>query len=364
MKKRFSLNLFRKFDTKNLWTIALIADAMSPKTAKIYQQPFPPIERLVVYPLRAEDPDSLISESSCAHVLEKFMPTQKIKGYSATLKPEKNSELPIAAAVAKVRFDVQYHLHPINELIISTRGSDSCKQDVCAEFEKLRIVLKRQKRHISVLSVNPMGCPALKSPQLTLIDVSHDTPEKIVSKAKVLAAKNLKEANAVPAKVAAQEKLTEKLAEKKAIEAKKDLLPPRVGELAATSVTVSLNGPPLRLQLKPENSSLNTAALIVQSPATLHLAPGHWSVLVLSPSWLKPIAGLKLELKKNSKQSIDLIASLDSQVAWLKSDPDQDEMVALAVTIDGAPKQILIPQGGPDVPVPRNQDWKVFKVKK
>jgi hypothetical protein len=336
-----------------LFTIALILDFMSPASSKVLHQPFPPIERIVLYPVRAQDPD--LAMPSCDHPLEKFMSTQGLRDWSGKLQKDAKAGRPLVASFEKIRFDIQFGLHPINQVVVNVPDGDSCKKNVCEELLKLEKTVRDKGRKLELVEVSPLGCKLPKNAAITLVSMSGASASEIVNEVKTLAMKKPTEAE---------------IGRSLKVSPSPIPLPspaPSI-EPAPLSAIVELQGPPVKVrfvQAEPSESAktspaLPNTAIVAQAPTTVKVPPGKWKVSIQSPSWTKDISGLEIDLREREKRVLQLQKNFDDQLTWLESQKKQDQL--LVFDLDGVTHRVLVPAGSPPIPMPKNIDWKVFPV--
>jgi hypothetical protein len=313
--------------SRNFWTIALVLDFMSPKSAPIINQQFNPIQRVVLYPIRASDPNSVVSQ--CNHVIEKFMPTEDLVPYSKEFKKEPKEDRPLSATIDKIRFDIMFKLHPINEVVINVPEGDSCNADLCESLNKLSDSLEEAHRKIHFIALNDLKCKLPKDSAITVDNMWNKSAEEIVIFVKSLAMMNTMEAE--------------------------------MANGVSGIGTFIINGPPVQLSFAPKDKPKDKP-FIVRAPIAVKMPAGTYKVTLLTPSWVKEVPGLEVQLRPNEIKKMELRKNFDDQLSWVESSKTED----LLLVFEDAQmaRRILIPRGGAAVPVPKSYDWKLYPVPK
>jgi hypothetical protein len=341
-----------------LFTIALILDFMSPLSTKVLHQPFPPIERIVLYPIRAEDPE--LPMPSCSHPLEKFMSTQGLKEWTGKLRNDEQAGRPLVAAFEKIRFDIKFGLHPINQAVVNVPDGDSCKKNICEEILKLDATLKEKGRKLELVEVSPLGCKIPKNSAIRVVPMDHASAAAIVNEVKNLAMKKPGEAemSRLPKPVASPVASIEPaIIELKGPPVKVRFVQSEAGEGDSSN---SPGDVPTSAKSKPRGSKSVTPPIVAQVPGTVKIPPGSWKVLMQSPSWTKETPGLQIDLKEREKRVFQVQSVFDDQLTWLESEKKRDQL--LVFDLDGSTRRVLIPAGSPPIPMPKNIDWKIFPI--
>ncbi|GEM_PF-2575412 len=331
---------------RNIFTIALILDFTSPLSPRLIHAPFTPIKRFALYPFGTKS-----LPSGCSHVNERFLDFSDLREWSASLAPnsaQKSGVRPLAQAIRKVRFDILFNLHPINQVLVNVPGGDSCGENICEALHELEATLAKQARTLDLIAVSPLNCKLAKPGPITLHDARKLSAEEIIALTKNLALEQAAEAETGALQSQMYRSGSPPRLKQKPLPLKR--IPPN-------QVIVDLTGPPVRIQFSPGEKN-SAVAQSLRVPGGLKLTPGNWKITLASPSWVRPVAGVEISLKPGEIRKLSVENMFAHQVTWFT--PEKKEDVLILFEQGGKPVRLLVPAGSASVPFPLDLEWRAF----
>jgi len=393
------MNLKQK-QTINFYIVAMILDFSSPSSQKlIQQQSGGKNDQVAIYPMRAKTGEKELS--SCKMPLQKFINAHSLGEWTGKTSTEAKGELPVAGALKKIEFDLQFELHGIEKLVINTAipaEKDACGQNVCEIISKIEKTLLSKGDTLRVFATSPIPCKLLPLSPLLFEDENGRLNEKSAqalavfkSQGKIakaaggkrgkkaqqaltakikqdaeVAAQKAKEAALTRGATMAQAEAAGKEAAKAVVAAAKaaDATSTAAAAIAATSpaaiaataaidpvkdnsTTLDLQGPPFRVVISQDGRP----PITVRVPGSIPMKEGRWTMKIISPSWLSELPEISNSVSQGAHAKLNIKEALDSQLQWVESSPDEDQTVLFDPSTNRP--NILIPKGGPPIPMPR-----------
>jgi hypothetical protein len=377
------LKKFRPF-----FTIVLVLDFASPKVPPLLKQKFTPrgdYKKVIVYPLRASSPSTDVV-SDCNHVIGLNVKPEEIAplGKQWTYKPD--TALPLAEAIRKIDFEVEYHLRTLDQIIfVTTEKKDSCGEDPCQALAHLRATARKLKRKIQFQIVGPLQCPKEKNDYLMVMDSSALARAEIVANGKGLKTtpatdlpmekmpvpKPKPKPKPNPRPGASPTASTRPLVSPSSRPSGRPSTNPSLSSSPSPLISPSpsgspgldgeildndfqLDGPPLTVTLTKDKQVLR-----LTSPTITKVPTGDWDLKIVSPSWLKDVPPKKIHIDERVLYQLDLKDGLKDSLVWVDSLDEEDQIILLGGIAHQ--RKILVPSGSPSVPLAKGSQWKVVK---
>jgi hypothetical protein len=369
---------------RSFFTIALVLDFASPKVPPLLKQKFTPrgdYKKVIVYPMRASSPSTDVV-SDCNHVIGLNVKPEEIAALGKQWTYAPGTSLPLAEAIRKIDFEVEYHLRTLDQIIfVTNEKKDSCGEDPCQALSHLRATARKLKRKIQFQIVGPLQCPKEKNDFLMVTDSTSLPLKEIVANGKGLKTtpttdlpmekmpvpKPKPAVSKRPIGSPSRQPTAKPSARVSASPSSSSSSSPSVSPLPSPSPLSSqglegevldndfqLDGPPLTITLTKDKQVFR-----LTSPTITKVPTGDWDLKIVSPSWLKDVPAKKIHLDERTLFQLDLKEGLKDLLVWVDSLDEEDQIILLGDLAHQ--RKILVPSGSPSVPLPKGSQWKVVK---